>query len=77
MAVAAMLGSACGTNTANMNDCNPGRYNECNHAQNVCYQKGGQDLEQILSRKGVSFQTGNSRCGLNQGCNGGSCPGSK
>ena len=44
MALAAMLGSACGTNMANINDCNAALYNTGNCPQAVQYQKGGQDL---------------------------------
>lgn len=75
MAVAAMLGSACGTNMATMNDYNASLYNGADCQQNVRYQNGGQDLDSILSRMGVSVQ-GGSQCGLNPGCNGGNCNGS-
>ena len=52
MALAAMLGSACGTNTGNC-------------PQAVQYQKGGQDLNSMLSQMGVSMMPGNSQCGIN------------
>lgn len=58
MAVAAVLGSACGTNMATMNDYNAGLYNGSNNPQNVCYQHGNQDLDCILSQMGVSAPSG-------------------
>ena len=61
MAVAAMLGSACGTNMAAMNDYNAQICNGSCNPQNVCYQQGGQDLDCILSQMGVSCNTGFSR----------------
>ncbi len=65
MALAAMLGSACGTNMAKLNDCNPELYNAGNCPQAVQYQKGGQDLNSMLSQMGVSMMPGNSQCGIN------------
>ena len=65
MALAAMLGSACGTNMANINDCNAALYNTGNCPQAVQYQKGGQDLNSMLSQMGVSMMPGNSQCGIN------------
>ena len=67
MAVAAMLGSACGTNMATMNDYNAGLYNGSNNPQNVCYQHGNQDLDCILSQMGVSAPSGNSCRGFSNG----------
>lgn len=75
MAVAAMLGSACGTNMANMNNLNTSLYNGSNCPQTVSYQNGGQELDSILSQMGVCVQPGNSQCGLNQNCTGGNCTG--
>ena len=66
MAAAAMLGNVCGTNMANMNQYNAALYDNSNCTQSVCYQNGGQELDTILSRMGVS--TGGSQCGLNPGC---------
>ena len=40
MALAAMLGSACGTNMANINDCNAALYNTGNCPQAVQYPEG-------------------------------------
>ena len=53
MALAAMLGSACGTNMANINDCNA-----------ALYRKGGQELNSMLSQMGVGMMPGNSQCGV-------------
>ena len=58
MALAAMLGSACGTNMANINDCNAALYNTGNCPQAVQYQKGGQDLNSMLSQMGVGMMPG-------------------
>ena len=73
MAAAAMLGNVCGTNMANMNQYNAALYDNSNCTQSVCYQNGGQELDTILSRMGVS--TDGSQCGLNPGCAGGNCTG--
>lgn len=62
MAVAAMLGSACGTNMANMNQYNAGLYDHADCTQYVCYENGGQNLDNLLGRMGVSM--GGSQCGL-------------
>ena len=59
MALAAMLGSACGTNMANINDCNAALYNTGNCPQAV------QDLNSMLSQMGVGMMPGNSQCGVN------------
>ena len=74
MAAAALLGNVCGTNMANMNQYNAALYDTDNCPQAVCYQNGGQELDAILSRMGVS--AGGSQCGLNPGCAGGNCTGS-
>lgn len=74
MALAAMLGSGCGTNMANVNTYNPSQYNTPNCQQNVQYHNGGQQLDSILSQMGVCVQQGgNSQCGLNPDCSGGNC----
>ena len=73
MALAAMLGSACGTNMANLNDYNAARQNTSNCPQAIQYQNGGQDLDSILSQMGASVQPGGSQCGINPGCIGGNC----
>ena len=65
MALAAMLGSACGTNMANMNQYNAALYDNSNCTQSVCYQNGGQDLNSMLSQMGVGMMPGNSQCGVN------------
>ena len=63
MALAAMLGSACGTNMANINDCNAALLIQ--KLSLVQYQKGGQDLNSMLSQMGVGMMPGNSQCGVN------------
>lgn len=64
MALAAMLGSACGTNTTNINDCNAALHNPANCPQAVQYQNGGQDLNSMLSQMGVGMMPGNSQCSI-------------
>lgn len=73
MALATMLGSACGTNMANLNNCNAALYNSNDCSQIVNYQNGGQDMNSLLSQMGVSVQPGASTCGVNPGCAGGNC----
>ncbi|MCB6923977.1 hypothetical protein LI015_05210 [Enterocloster sp. 210928-DFI.2.20] len=50
---------------ANINDCNAALYNTGNCPQAVQYQKGGQDLNSMLSQMGVGMMPGNSQCGVN------------
>lgn len=74
MALAAMLGSGCGGNMANVNNYNPYQYNQSNCPQNVQFQNGGQQLDSILAQLGVCVQPGgNTQCGLNPSCSGGNC----
>ena len=50
MALAAMLGSGCGTNMANVNTYNPCQYNQPNCPKNVRIQKSGQNLDSFWHR---------------------------
>ena len=81
MTLAAVLGSACGTNAANLNTCSPDMYQSSGCPQIVQYQNGGQQLDQLLNQMGVCMQNdnsscrnpqmGDSQCGLRPECAGG------
>ena len=73
MSLAAMLGSGCGTNMANVNTYIPCQYNQPNCPKNVRIQKSGQNLDSILAQMGVCAPDGNSQCGINPNCKGGNC----
>lgn len=73
MALATMLGSACGTNMANLNNYNAALYNINDGSQIVSCQNGAQDMNSLLSQRGVSLQPGTSVCRINPDCLGGNC----
>lgn len=57
MALAAMMGSACGTNMANMNNCNQALMNQGRCDQGIYCQENGQgcqNLDSLLTQMGVS-----------------------